>query len=51
MVYDDFFDKDFRAPFCPYCMDGEIVEDKYLKNLFFCKVCLKTVKIPKNGEI
>ena len=34
-------------PFCPFCYEGEIVEDDEAENHFFCNRCLKDIKIRK----
>ncbi|MBW2966085.1 hypothetical protein KY342_03200 [Candidatus Woesearchaeota archaeon] len=37
-------------PVCPFCYDGEIVEDDEIKNSFFCNRCLREVKIRKKKD-
>jgi len=44
-------DKKDRSPHCPYCYDGEIVQDNFIEGLFFCNRCFRKVKILKYNEV
>jgi len=46
-VKDVIDDKEDRGPLCPYCYDGEIVEDDNIKGVFLCNRCFHRVKIRK----
>jgi hypothetical protein len=37
-------------PFCPFCYDGEIVEENDINGSFFCNRCFKEVKIRKKKD-